>query len=331
MQTEIECAALLAQAMELPLQTLPTPARNESDPPSKKPKIPKVSDLVIIQGPKPPVPLRASDGNIHVWIYKVCDDASYLWDDAKGVAEPLWQIQFQHDAPDSVCVNMYDKFSKFLSEGENYPNTLDELKHKALIKLVISGNDDPDNIGYLRYRTALYVVGPETALKNALYLLDEFWQFVHKDKEYNSTVDVHPHFGINVDECWDNWSFPNYTLHPSERALKVSCLACQPVQGKRVLTMTVQIDGEVANIVFSGAIWNWRDRFDAESIGSFRDESNKPFRVIPKADLSKVAEMIPMLFSNCVMRVVVDGVYKPCSKVDGFVSKLKENPQLFFV
>ncbi len=77
---------------------LPTPARSDSEPPSKKQKkLPKIADLVVVRGPKPPPPARASDGNIHIWIYKICDEACYLWDDAKGITEPLWQIQIQHD------------------------------------------------------------------------------------------------------------------------------------------------------------------------------------------------------------------------------------------
>ena len=207
----------LEQAFAQLQRVLPTPARIDSEPKKQK-RLPKVADLVVVRGPMPPPPARASDGNIHIWIYKICDEACYLWDDAKGVTEPLWQIQIQHDAPDSVAVNLYDKLSKFLSETDGLPDTLDELKHKALTKLVVTGNDDPDDVGFRRYRAALYVVG---AMKNALYLLDDFWEWAHKDKESINTVEVHPHVGIDVDECWDNCSWPNYSLHPSARALKV--------------------------------------------------------------------------------------------------------------
>ena len=97
--------------------------------------------------------------------------------------------------------------------------------------------------------------------------------------------------------------------------------------------MSVQIDGEDISVVFSGALWNWRERFDNEGISSFRDENDRPFRVIPKIndDSRKIADMIPRLFSNAVMRVVVDGACKPGSKADALVCKLRENPQLFFV
>ena len=78
---------------------LPTPTRSDA-PPQKKMKIPKVSELIVIQAPKPPLPFRSTDDNIHVWIYKITDDASYLWDEAKSQQKPLWQLQIQQDAQD---------------------------------------------------------------------------------------------------------------------------------------------------------------------------------------------------------------------------------------
>ena len=71
--------------------------------------------------------MRATDDHCHLHIYKVTDDASILWDDAKDVHEPLWQIQLQLDTPDSLIVNLYDKFSKFLSESDEFPDTLEGL------------------------------------------------------------------------------------------------------------------------------------------------------------------------------------------------------------
>ena len=52
-------------------------------------KVPKIKDLVVVQGPKPPNVIRAPDSNIHVWIYKMCDQACFLWEDAKGISQKL--------------------------------------------------------------------------------------------------------------------------------------------------------------------------------------------------------------------------------------------------
>ena len=81
----------LAQAMEQVQALLPTPARSDSGPP---PKIPKVSQLVVVRGPRPQLPVRANDDHCHRFIHKMCDEAGYMWEDAKGIAEPLWQVAF---------------------------------------------------------------------------------------------------------------------------------------------------------------------------------------------------------------------------------------------
>ena len=60
------------------VQAVPTPTRSESLPPPSK--IAKVSQLVVVRGPRPPPPVRASDQNCHLYIYKVITEAGYLWD-----------------------------------------------------------------------------------------------------------------------------------------------------------------------------------------------------------------------------------------------------------
>ena len=105
----------------------------------------------------------------------------------------------QHDTSESICVNLYDKFSAFLLDTEGAPDTLEELKKKALIKLVITGAEDPDRVGFRRFRTGFYVLGDEAALKNLLYLLDDFWKHAHKEKDKYTTISLHPHYGIDID------------------------------------------------------------------------------------------------------------------------------------
>jgi hypothetical protein len=309
----------------------PTPVRPE--PPSKMQKQThiKVSQLVVMQGPRPTLPVRAGDDKCHLWIYKVIDQAKALWEDAESIDEPLWQVQIQHDTSDSIAVNLYDKFSKFLLECPGAPDTLDELKQQALIKLVNTGSEDPDSIGsFRRYRHAFYVAGPASSLVNLLYLLDSFWEWVHKDREKMTMIALHPHYGIDIDAAWDEFSWSNYELHPSYRNLTVSPFECYPCTGKRVLTMTVQIEGDV-DIVFSGAIWQFRDLFEAEGIELFRDEQNRAFRVLSKPDFEKFPAILPNLLKNAMVRVVVEGAMKPSSRVHAFVTTLKQNPQLVFV
>ena len=67
-------------------------------------KMPKLGELVIQQGPKPPLFVKRADkADVEVLIYRYTDDASTVWEDVK--TEPnltMWQIQILHDAKHSL-------------------------------------------------------------------------------------------------------------------------------------------------------------------------------------------------------------------------------------
>ena len=311
------------------IATLPTPACSE--PPRNK--IRKLTDHVVIQGPHPPPPQRSSDGECHVYIYKVTDDASLLWDDAKDCQEPLWQVQVVHDGRDSVVVNLYDKFGILLAETKGLPLTLQELKEQALIKLVITGTEDPDAVGtFVRWRCAFYVAGSESALRNFLYLLDDYWVHCEKNRQARITVQLHPHFGIDIDETWDNFTHENYVLHPPIQQLAVPISHAYPVQGKRIVTMTIQIGGEVS-LVFTGALWAFRERSEQQGIDGYRHDNGEYYRILADLDLkdtARIDKIFTDVFSNLALRVLVQGEVRPGSAVHSFIQTLQDNPQLHF-
>ena len=91
-------------------------------------KRPRCSDL-IVQGPLPPQPKRQTPtADVEVCIYRFTDDAASVWDDVKGPSVPLYQVQLRHDALNSICVNLYDKFNSFLKTQDGVPQTLVELQ-----------------------------------------------------------------------------------------------------------------------------------------------------------------------------------------------------------
>ena len=56
-------------------------------------KVPRVDDLLIVQGPRPPAPKRLpSNGDIILAIYKYTDDAAAAWEDVKEHGVMLWQV-----------------------------------------------------------------------------------------------------------------------------------------------------------------------------------------------------------------------------------------------
>ena len=81
-------------------------------------KIPKVDDLVaVVEGPRPPVPRRLpSTADIVVAIYKYTSDASTVWEDVREPGLALWQVQVQHEARDSICFQIQEKFNAFTAQ-----------------------------------------------------------------------------------------------------------------------------------------------------------------------------------------------------------------------
>ena len=67
----------------------------------------------------------------------------------------LPEVQLQHEARDSLCVNVMDRWNAFLARHPETPDTAVELQHQAKIKLVVTDNSDPDKIGtFQRWRPA---------------------------------------------------------------------------------------------------------------------------------------------------------------------------------
>ena len=150
------------------------------------------------------------------------------------------------------------------------------------------------------------------------------------DREKYTTIVIHPHVGIDISEAEDEFVYPNYTMMTPEKKLAVSIFDAYPVQGKRVVTMTVQVEGEKVSLVFSGNLWPFRSQFDAQQIPMYRDENGKVFRAVEDCDVD-FAKCLPELFNNGAARVVVDGAVRSGTQAHAFIKELKENPQLHFV
>ena len=322
------------------VQHVATPARSPEDA-CPRCKAPKLSDLVV-QGPRPSAPQRLPDtADCHVAIYKITDDASQVWADAKYIL-PLWQLQLKHDARESITVNIYDSFTKFLQQHEDaeFPKSLPELQKQALIKLVVTDARDKDGVGtFRRWRPTFYVAGNEASLHNCLYLLDEFWTFTSKSRADHVMVNLHPHINVDIADCWDKFEYESYTLDEPGKTLPMGVFEAHPVQGKRILSMTMQVETQnVASLVFSGATWEFRQTFDSLHIPGYRDEnSGSYYRVMESLDVTqepakdKVIDLLENKLSNLAVRVVIEGPVKRGSYLDAFVQTLRARHHMHFV
>ena len=168
--------------MALDLGKVATPSRSENPP--------KLSSLAVT-APSPAIRKRPLSAPCTVVVYLISEGAAEKWWDEVPPGCNLWQIQFEHDAADSITHNLYDKFTAFLQGNDNTPDSIGELK-KGLLKLVITSGKDPDELGSVRWRAALYVAGKEIEdLYNGLMLLDEFWAWANKDRGDPVTIELY--------------------------------------------------------------------------------------------------------------------------------------------
>ena len=274
---------------------------------------------------------------------RITDDASTVWDDLRNKEEhKLWQIQINHPSRDTITYNIYDSFNEFLKNHQDgsMPRSLIELQQKALIKLVVADNKDVDQVGFQRWRPAFYVAGKgEQELHNLIFLLDDFWTYKCKGRSENVMISLHPHIGIDIGATWDDLAFPCYTMHDPEKKLPMGVFEAQPVQGKTVLTMTIQIETEnIMSVIFHGQIWNFRDALEAYGIAGYRHEDGSYFRAMVNVDVSEeigkesIEKILDAVFKKLICRVVVEGEVKPGTPVYDFLQTMKKDrSHLFFV
>ena len=102
----------------------------------------------------------------------------------------------------------------------------------------------------------------------------------------------------------------------------MSIFEAQPVQGKRILMLTLQIESDTKmSFVFCGATWPFRARFDAAAAPGYRfEEEGQPkyYRVLESVnaatgdDRGRVLNALgERVLRNTAMRVGIEGELKP--------------------
>ena len=177
-----------------------------SGPPNK---IPKVNEIIIETGPKPSTTPRRRPqiAPVQLCIYKYTNDAGDCWDSFKGDGIPLWQIQIDHNAQRSITFRLRESFEDYLRSANatdtSLPTSVVDLEKVAGIRLVIGDQKDPEDVGFVQWRSVFYVAGD---LNNFLLLLDGF--FVWKEKSIAQSqpfqVEIHPYLDAQeAGHVWD--------------------------------------------------------------------------------------------------------------------------------
>ena len=250
--------------------------RAADDASSPSPKVPKASQLVMVeQGPRPINPRRLPESApVQVCIYKVTDCAGDSWSQYEGTDASIYQIQMKHDARPSCLFDLNRSFGDFLkamhADDESMPATLQDMQSCG-IKLVLTDSQDPDGVGtFVHWRAAFYVVGDPQAkpVANFMMLLDEFWPYKSKAMGRELEVFYHPHTSVgDLSDTSDQLAYDNCAVENPSPSLPMGIFEAQPVVSKRIVTVNIQPEGDDAvSILVSGNMWVYRSRFDAQGI-----------------------------------------------------------------
>ena len=310
-------------------------------------KVPRANEVTTMATPTKSTQRRLpTSAPMDICIYHYCDQASILWDLLQEKDEfKLYQVQLSHEVQRSATFSMRDSFNEFLTkaheENESVPMNLQELEKEAAVKLVVTDRTDPDNIGFKQWRVAFYCVD----LSNFLLLLDGWLK--HKEKqmalEKPLQVTLHPHNSVDDGVDMDTLDYEYYTLHEPSRDLPLHIFDAQPVIGKRITVLNIQLCSDsVFDLVITGHTWPFRAALDSFNIhGGYRDdeeskEKRQYVRVWKEIDTSnrdvcnRFHEMLDTVFKKLCLRVVLDRAPTPNTDIAIFVEKLRENNSLFF-
>ena len=319
---------------------LPSPAKAAAN----AKHVPRASQLTLEQS-RPIIQKKLASAPVVVCIYKVTDKASDVWSSITDTSAALFQIQLEHTARPSVTFDIVRAFNDFLkdtnAESGSVPATTTELSQQAGIRIVVTGADDPENLGsFVQWRTGFYVAGTDVSLQNFMLLLDDF--FVWKEKKMARTqpfeVRVHPHTGICINI--DGMDYEHYTLNAPANSLPLKFFECHPCASKKILTLNVEPTTEQSvSVVVSGNSFSYRDRLDALGVpGGYHTDAGgakQYFRVLKDVDVcdeEKKRMIFKMIGSdalcNLAMRLNVASEPPLHTAVSEFLLELRALPCL---
>jgi hypothetical protein len=314
---------------------------------TKAQRVPRASEITIAQqdnsGRHMAQVRRPATGPVLVCMYKWTDEAGDVWETFQNRGVPLWQVQVDHNAKGSISFQMRESFNNFLkAAGGSVPATLEGLERDAGVRLVVADLKDPDSVGFKQWRAAFYVAGD---LKNFLMLLDSFFQYKARlaPSEQPFEVYLHPHTAVDIASVRDELQYDHYSLEEPNMRLPLGPFEAQPVIGKRIVSLNLQIElgADTISVVITGQTWNYRAKLDSCGVrGGYTGDdaaTRKYFRVLHNLDVSKEEERArfydllgPACFCGLAMQVTLDHTPLPGSAAERFVAELREVPSLHF-
>jgi len=160
-------------------------------------------------------------------------------------------------------------------------------------------------------------------------------------REQPFQVNIRPHTCVDIEIDTEDLNYEHYNVHRKSSELPLHVFEAQPVVGKRVTTLNIQVvNDSVLDLVITGHTYSFRAALDGFGIhgGYNNDEDGKRqyVRVWKGVDVSqentrlRFMEMLDAAFKKLCLRVNLDAEPLPDSHMARFINELRENPTLFF-
>ena len=116
----------------------------------------------------------------------------------------------------------------------------------------------------------------------------------------------YPYLGVDINATWDSLKYQEYLLYDPTKKLPLSVFDAQPVQGKRIMNVTLEQHSESEiSFIFHGCTWNFRNAFELAGLRAARYEENgatKYVHVLAKINVSEEKDMAKL---NIVLETVL--------------------------
>ena len=149
----------------------------------------------------------------------------------------------------------------------------------------------------------------------------------------------YPYLGVEIGSIWESLSYQEYLMYDCGRKVPLSIFDAQPVQGKRVMNVTLEQQSETeVTLIFHGCTWHFRDALEDAGVTASRYEEDGAWKYVHVLNVNVSKEeniaQVDAVFQDalkCLACRVLDSKTLK-GDVKAFIERLgEEHEQLHFV
>ena len=124
-----------------------------------------------------------------------------------------------------------------------------------------------------------------------------------------NTSSFYPYLGVDIGSIWEILKYQEYLMYDPTKKLPLSVFEAQPVQGKRIMNVTLEQHSESEiSFVFHGCTWNFRDVFEVAGLTAARYEENGATKYVYVLANVTVSEEADIAKVDIVLQTVLKGL-----------------------